>query len=180
MSVGWQEFEMEAWFPEYGCSVVVARAFTNSQSGKAHFILFERIFDVMKQDTGIENVRAAMMSLASAEPLAELPGTLDLIQRQGGKKGNDWLNDKLAAEGFALAGICRQRSLNPVESWKAAPNTTNGNEQAHRDANRNGVHLSLFAGIMRILQYDSRKKKLINITTQTDIPVCDNHSTDFE
>ncbi|KIJ29181.1 hypothetical protein M422DRAFT_269448 [Sphaerobolus stellatus SS14] len=234
---GWQEFEMEAWFPEYGRSVVVARTFTNSQSGKAHFILFERIFDIMKQDTGIEvrfrhihgegidmvtadqhkgqalglgkfcqklcrdrpgycaynhtrplhelspyehlarfyrlcfqhystkvhdlrghvseNVCAAMMSLASAEPLADLPGTLDLIRRQGGKKGNDWLNDKLAAEGFALAGICRQRSLIPVESWKAAPNTTNGNEQAHRDANRDGVHLSLFAGIMRILQYDS-------------------------
>ncbi|KIJ46710.1 hypothetical protein M422DRAFT_249875 [Sphaerobolus stellatus SS14] len=240
---GWQEFEMEVWFPEHECSVVVAHAFTNSKSGEAHLILFERIFDVMKQDTGIEvrfrhihgegidtvtadqhkgqtlglgkfcqklccdrpgyctynhtcplhelspyehlahfyqlcfqhystkvhdlcghvseNIHAAMMSLASAEPLTDLPETLDLIQRQGGKKGNDWLNDKLAAEGFALAGICRQRSLIPVKSWKAAPNTTNGNEQAHRDANRDG-------------------KNLINITTQTDIPVCDNCSTDFE
>ncbi|KIJ30983.1 hypothetical protein M422DRAFT_267398 [Sphaerobolus stellatus SS14] len=91
-----------------------------------------------------EHVQAAMMRLASAEPLADLPGILDLIHCEGRKKGNDWLKDKLVADRYALTGICCQMSLIPVESWKAGPNTTNGNEQAHRDANRDGIRLSLF------------------------------------
>ncbi|KIJ44485.1 hypothetical protein M422DRAFT_252089 [Sphaerobolus stellatus SS14] len=89
-----------------------------------------------------------MMSLASAEPLADLPGILDLLRREGRKKGKDWLKDKLVADEFALTGICHQMRLIPVENWKAGPNTTNRNEQAHRDANRDGIWLSFFAGIM--------------------------------
>ncbi|KAF8587722.1 hypothetical protein K439DRAFT_1614148 [Ramaria rubella] len=48
----WQEFEIEAWFPEYLCSIVVARAFTTSQSAEAHHILFNRIFLIVHKDTG--------------------------------------------------------------------------------------------------------------------------------
>ncbi|KIJ23167.1 hypothetical protein M422DRAFT_276315 [Sphaerobolus stellatus SS14] len=48
----WQEFEIEAWFPEYSRSVVVARAFTTSQSAAAHHVLFKRIFEIVEADTG--------------------------------------------------------------------------------------------------------------------------------
>ncbi|KIJ48853.1 hypothetical protein M422DRAFT_247218 [Sphaerobolus stellatus SS14] len=61
-----------------------------------------------------------MMSLASADPLADLAGTLALIRWEGGKKGNDWLNDKLSVEGFALAGVMLREKLNTcqrLEGW---------------------------------------------------------------
>ncbi|KAF8573740.1 hypothetical protein K439DRAFT_1624842 [Ramaria rubella] len=45
-------FEIEAWFPEYLRSIVVARAFTTSQSPEAHHILFNRIFAIVHEDTG--------------------------------------------------------------------------------------------------------------------------------
>jgi hypothetical protein len=66
---GWQEFEIESWDTEHcrceslfvpssiqidGFSAVVsARAFTTSQSAKAHLILFQRIFDIASADTGL-------------------------------------------------------------------------------------------------------------------------------
>ncbi|KAG2086384.1 uncharacterized protein F5147DRAFT_588546 [Suillus discolor] len=50
---GWQEFEIESWDSINGSSAVVsARAFTTSQSVKAHLILFQRIFDIASADTG--------------------------------------------------------------------------------------------------------------------------------
>ncbi|KAF8583905.1 hypothetical protein K439DRAFT_1617115 [Ramaria rubella] len=165
----WQEFEIEAWFPEYVCSIVVARAFTTSQSAAAHLILFTRIFAIVEQETGqivhfrhihgegfdsvvadehhgqglgsslkillvllriAPKIRQAMMSLASAEPLPDLEGTLQLI-RTGGKRAADWLKDKEAASGFSLAAIYQPASKIPLDMWKASPSTSNGNEQAH-------------------------------------------------
>ncbi|KIJ38133.1 hypothetical protein M422DRAFT_259286 [Sphaerobolus stellatus SS14] len=46
------QFEIEAWFPKYSRSIVVARAFTTSQSAAAHQILFRRIFEIVEADTG--------------------------------------------------------------------------------------------------------------------------------
>ncbi|KAF8572617.1 hypothetical protein K439DRAFT_1665995 [Ramaria rubella] len=48
----WQEFEIEAWFSEYLRSIVVACAFTTSQSAAAHHILFHCIFAIVHKDTG--------------------------------------------------------------------------------------------------------------------------------
>ncbi|KIJ39135.1 hypothetical protein M422DRAFT_258014 [Sphaerobolus stellatus SS14] len=48
----WQEFKIEAWFPEYSWFVVIACAFTTSQSAKAHKVLFQRIFAIVEADTG--------------------------------------------------------------------------------------------------------------------------------
>ncbi|KAF8589348.1 hypothetical protein K439DRAFT_1612787 [Ramaria rubella] len=224
----WQEFEIEVWFPEYLHSIVVARAFTTSQSAEAHRILFNRIFAIVHEDTGktvqfrhihgvgfntfmadghlgqalglglcceeicqsmagycaiewtkalymltpyehlariyrycfahfVRNVltlkgyislevQATMMSLASAEPLPNFEATLQQI-REGGKK---------AAGGFALAALYQPASKIPIKVWKASPSTSNGNEQAHRSINRDGVKLTMLAGIMRGMQYDSR------------------------
>ncbi|KIJ53896.1 hypothetical protein M422DRAFT_242163 [Sphaerobolus stellatus SS14] len=247
---GWQEFEIESWFPQYSRSIVVARAYITSQSADAHLILFRRIFDVMKEDTGcavrfrhihsegIEtvtadqhrgqalglgkfcqeicrnldgsclydpklplckltppqhlscflricfqhisakvhglsshvqpNVVAAMMSLASAHELEDFDGTLAIIRR-GGKKAADWLKDKLAADGFALAGMYRPKSKIPLDIWQAAPNTTNGNEQAHRNINRRGTKQSLFAGLVHGLHHDTAAMVGVQVLVTHDI-----------
>ncbi|KIJ31740.1 hypothetical protein M422DRAFT_266489 [Sphaerobolus stellatus SS14] len=95
-----------------------------------------------------ENVRTSMMALASAE---ELPAPIyDLVIStilSGGKKAVDWLKDKEAADGWALAAIYRPKSKIPLDVWKAAPSTSNGNEQAHRNINRDGTKLSVLAVI---------------------------------
>ncbi|KIJ42957.1 hypothetical protein M422DRAFT_253749 [Sphaerobolus stellatus SS14] len=44
--------ESDAWFSQYNLSIVMARAFINSQSSKAHLILFQRIFGIAEADTG--------------------------------------------------------------------------------------------------------------------------------
>ncbi|KAF8522905.1 hypothetical protein BU17DRAFT_44275 [Hysterangium stoloniferum] len=88
-----------------------------------------------------------MMSLYSAEPLPDFEGTLQLIC-SGGKKAADWLKDKEAASGFISAGIYQPLSKIPLEIWKASPSTSNGNEQAHRNINRDGIKLTMLVGIM--------------------------------
>ncbi|KAF8525595.1 hypothetical protein BU17DRAFT_41669, partial [Hysterangium stoloniferum] len=256
----WQEFEVEAWFPEYSRSIVVTRAFTTSQSALAHKILFRCIFNIVEEDTGskvkfrhihgegfdsvmadghrgqalglglyceeicrgmtgycaIEHtkalhtlspyehlarlyrlcfthftrkignlkghvtlpIRAAMMSLYSAEPLPDFEGTLQLI-RSGGKKAADWLKDKEAASGFALAGIYQPLSKIPLEIWKASPLISNGNEQAHRNINRDGIKLTMLAGIMRGMQFDSRCMVSLNILCKYGINMRDQQATHF-
>ena len=67
---GWQEFEIESWdvrcqrCKHYNCvvfltlmclpAIVGARAFTTSQTAQAHLVLFQRIFDIAKADTGLD------------------------------------------------------------------------------------------------------------------------------
>ena len=67
---GWQEFEIESWDANcqrckyFSCivymtlihlpAVVGARAFTTSQTAQAHVILVRRIFDIAKEDTGLD------------------------------------------------------------------------------------------------------------------------------
>ncbi|KAF8582842.1 hypothetical protein K439DRAFT_1350218 [Ramaria rubella] len=256
----WQEFEIEAWFPEYLRSIVVAHAFTTSQSAEAHRILFNRIFAIVHEDTGktvqfrhihsvgfdtfmadrhlgqalglglcceeicqsmagycaiewtkvlymltpyehlariyrycfahfVRNVltlkgyislevQAAMMSLASAEPLPNFEATLQQI-REGGKKAADWLKNKQSAGGFALAALYQPASKIPIKVWKASPSTSNGNEQAHRSINRDGVKLTMLAGIMRGMQYDSRAMTGLQLLSTYGISSRDQQPTHF-
>ncbi|KZP27764.1 hypothetical protein FIBSPDRAFT_730391 [Athelia psychrophila] len=173
---GWEEFEIETWDADSKQSVVGARAFTTSQTARAHFILLKRIFEIASSDTSLpvrfkhihgdgfeawiadahkgqglgvglfceylcrdlpgycpresgrllrslgpyehlkrfyricvthfkrnihkmrghvsHDVRAAMLSLASSEPHADLEGTFTLI-RNGGKKASGEFNTVL-------------------------------------------------------------------------------------
>ncbi|KAG6374578.1 hypothetical protein JVT61DRAFT_3932 [Boletus reticuloceps] len=50
----WEEFEIETWDNRHMRSIVVAHAFTTSESAAAHLILFTRIFEIVKHDTGLE------------------------------------------------------------------------------------------------------------------------------
>ena len=67
-----------------------------------------------------------------------------------------WWKDKLESNRFGLKAIYRPASFIPEEIWKACPATTNGNEQAHRDVNRDGTNLTLLGGIMQGKAYDNR------------------------
>ncbi|KAG2040955.1 hypothetical protein BDR03DRAFT_73762 [Suillus americanus] len=47
--------------------------------------------------------------------------------------------------------------------WRACPATTNGNEQAHRNVNRDGVNLTLLGGIMRGRVFDDRAAQSVDL-----------------
>ena len=73
-----------------------------------------------------------------------------------------WLKDKESAK-FMIPALYQPCSLIPLCIWKASPSTTNGNEQAHRNINRDGVGLTLLAGVMRGQQHDTRMISSINL-----------------
>ncbi|TDL13756.1 hypothetical protein BD410DRAFT_720612 [Rickenella mellea] len=123
-------------------------------------------------------VQVAMLSLSSAEVHPDLQGAFATI-RAGGKKANAWLDDKLTGSKFAFPAIYQPVSKIPIEVWRASPATTNGNEQAHRGINRDGVNLTLLAGIMRGMQYDARAIKSIVSFAEVGIHSRDQTSTHF-
>ena len=73
----------------------------------------------------------------------------------------------------------RPLSLIPEDIWKATPATSNGNEQAHRDVNRDGTKLSLLGGVMRGREYDHRAIISHELQDNERIYVRDQLSTDF-
>ncbi|KIJ41597.1 hypothetical protein M422DRAFT_255518 [Sphaerobolus stellatus SS14] len=95
-----------------------------------------------------EKVCTCMMTLASSEELpAPVYDSVVSTILSGGKKAVDWFKDKEAADGWALAAIYHPKSKIPLYIWKAAPSTSNGNEQAHRNINRDGTKLSVVAAL---------------------------------
>ncbi|KAF8580502.1 hypothetical protein K439DRAFT_1265867, partial [Ramaria rubella] len=64
--------------------------------------------------------------------------------------------NKVSACRFALAALYQPASQIPIDIWKVSPSTSNGNEQAHCSINRDSVKLTMLAGIMHGMQYDSR------------------------
>ncbi|KIJ51984.1 hypothetical protein M422DRAFT_243559 [Sphaerobolus stellatus SS14] len=96
-----------------------------------------------------ENDRTTMMSLASVEELPQ-PMYTHIVNtiKSGGKKAVDWFKDKEAADGWALAAIYCPKSKIPIHVWKAAPSTSNGIEQAHRNINWEGTKLATVAAIL--------------------------------
>ncbi|KAG1819692.1 uncharacterized protein BJ212DRAFT_1298130 [Suillus subaureus] len=180
-----KEFEFESWDIAHMKSIIGARAFTTSQSAQAHFILFQQIFEIASADTGIQTIIAdghkgqglslgilhsqvpkdmeiAMLTIASMEPHPDLQGTLTKIKK-GGKKAAAWLKDKIEGTKFTLLALYQPNSLIPLEIWKASLTTMNGNEQAHRNVNHDGVGLTLLGGIMQGFHYDE------NISTSLDL-----------
>ncbi|KAG2049662.1 hypothetical protein BDR06DRAFT_845566, partial [Suillus hirtellus] len=84
----------------------------------------------------------------------DLQGTLKKIKK-GGQKAAVWLKDKIEGTKFALPALYQPNSLIPLKIWKASPTTTNGNEQAHRNINHDGVGLTLLGGIMPGFHYNT-------------------------
>jgi len=78
------------------------------------------------------------------------------------------LKDKKSSP-FVIPAIYRPASKIPLEVWQAAPWTTNGNEQAHRSINRDGIGLSVVAAGNFGLQYDSRMLSSIKLAKAESI-----------
>ncbi|EJD37548.1 hypothetical protein AURDEDRAFT_173406 [Auricularia subglabra TFB-10046 SS5] len=102
-----------------------------------------------------QDVLEAMKSLSGTAAIEDLEATFALI-RSGGKKAAAWLSDKLKGSRWALRALNQPLSHIPLEKWKAAPRTTNGNEQAHHNVNLDGTHLALLVGIMHGSEFDAR------------------------
>lgn len=90
-----------------------------------------------------------------------------------------WLKDKRIGSKFALPALYQPMSLIPLEIWKSAPSTTNGNEQAHRNINRDGVNLTMLGGIMRAMQYDARAMGTLELHSSQGIYSRDQTATHF-
>ncbi|KAF8994773.1 hypothetical protein BDQ17DRAFT_1251365, partial [Cyathus striatus] len=255
----WQEFEMETWDTNGMKSIVGARAFTTSQSVRAHFILFKRIFDFATKITGLPvqfqhihgtgyyiwiadahkgqalgvglycemlcqdlkincpveparrmkdltpydhlrrfyrlctvhfkrhinylrsyettEVIDAMYSLASTT-MHDITPICDIIRNSGTGKAKAWLNDKLKTK-FVIPAINQKQSLIPLRVWQSSPSSTNGNEQSHRDINRDGINLTMLGGIMHGMQYDFRIHSSVALLLTQGINMRDQFSTDF-
>jgi len=87
------------------------------------------------------------------------------------------LKDKVETNQFALPALYHPASLIPEDIWCAYPATTNGNEQAHRNVNRDGVNLTLLGGIMRGRAFDDRAAQSIDVHASLGIDTCDRDST---
>jgi hypothetical protein len=79
--------------------------------------------------------------------------------------------------GFVIPALYFPKSLMPPEVWKASPTTTNGNEQAHRNINRDGISLTLLGGVMHGQDYDTQVSKSIKAHSMYGIQTRDKAST---
>ncbi|KAF8997022.1 hypothetical protein BDQ17DRAFT_1249116, partial [Cyathus striatus] len=98
----------------------------------------------------------AMFSLATTVP-QDLKHLYAVIEA-GGPKACAWLKDKIDAK-FVIPAIHHAESLIPLNVWQSSPSSTNGNEQAHRDVNRDGINLTVLGGVMRGMHRDFRAMK---------------------
>ncbi|KAJ7860303.1 hypothetical protein B0H13DRAFT_2569623 [Mycena leptocephala] len=189
LSGKWQEFEMETWELDRMKSVIGTRAFTTSQSAEAHLILFTRIFEIAFEDTGVscrfrhihgEGFELWITDAHKGQALVhpDLNGAFWIIEN-GGRKAKAWLKDKQVGSKFALPALYQPASLIPLEIWKSAPSTTNGNEQAHRNINRDGVNLTMLGAIMRGMQYDARAMGALELHASQGIYSRDQTATHF-
>ncbi|KAF5382081.1 hypothetical protein D9615_004312 [Tricholomella constricta] len=125
-----------------------------------------------------KDVRIAMLSLASSQPHACLEETLRFIEA-GGQKAKAWLNDKRTGSKFVLPAVYQPMSLIPIQFWKASASTSNGNEQAHRNINRDGINLTMLAGIMRGMQYDGRAMASLELHASLGVNARDQAATHY-
>ncbi|KAJ7688326.1 hypothetical protein B0H14DRAFT_2653299 [Mycena olivaceomarginata] len=125
-----------------------------------------------------QQVRAAMLSLSSSQVHPDLESAFRIIEN-GGRKAKAWLKDKRTGSKFALPALYQSHSLIPLEIWKSAPSTSNGNEQSHRNVNRDGVNLTMLGGIMRGMQYDARAMGALELHASQGIYARDQTATHF-
>ncbi|KAF8998098.1 hypothetical protein BDQ17DRAFT_1195993, partial [Cyathus striatus] len=64
-----------------------------------------------------------------------------------------WLLDKIDAK-FVIPALYHPQSKIPLDVWQASLSSTNGNEQACRNINCDGINLTLLGGIMHGMHYD--------------------------
>ncbi|KAF8997410.1 hypothetical protein BDQ17DRAFT_1429090 [Cyathus striatus] len=118
-----------------------------------------------------------MQASLSSTTERNLDPIFDIINT-GGPKAEAWLKDKKKAK-FVIPAIYQPASLIPLEIWQASASSTNGNEQAHRNINHDGINLTLLGGIMRGMQYDFYVHSSINLHSSQGIYMRDQLATEF-
>jgi hypothetical protein len=125
-----------------------------------------------------DQVRWLMRSLICLEH-DDWDGTIQAIKEQGGKAGSgayklkavlnssdplipDWVRDKETSK-FAFPAMCWEKSFIPLLIWRAGDNTSNVIEQAHEDANREGLRCSLVGGLEKGRALDELKMKTVEV-----------------
>ncbi|EAU88652.2 hypothetical protein CC1G_01025 [Coprinopsis cinerea okayama7 len=106
-----------------------------------------------------DGIKKTMRSLVCMHH-ADWEGALSEIRANGGKAGNDWLNDKIRSK-FAFPAMCWEKSFIPELIWQMGESTTNLIEALHADANREGVACSLVGGFYKGLRFDELKEKTL-------------------
>ena len=89
------------------------------------------------------------------------------------------MKDKEVTSPFAIPALYQPMSKIPLDVWKSSPSTSNGNEQAHRSINRDGVKLTMLAGIHRGMQYDHRAMHSVEVLQYHGIHTRDQTATHF-
>ncbi|KAJ7159144.1 hypothetical protein C8R43DRAFT_882333 [Mycena crocata] len=123
-----------------------------------------------------QEVRNAMLSLSSSQEHPNLEEAFWVIEN-GGSQSQEF--DKHVGTKSALPALYQPASLIPLELWKSTPDSSNRNEQAHRNINRDGVNLTMLGGIMRGMQYDARAMGALDLHSSQDIYVRDQTATHF-
>ncbi|KIJ35226.1 hypothetical protein M422DRAFT_262607 [Sphaerobolus stellatus SS14] len=116
----------------------------------AHFFIqcinhYERKIKNLGDKISVE-CRRAMHSLASTSPVPDFEANKDIIRRDS-KSARDWLQDKEVHQ-FMFPALYFPLSKMPLTIWQASPHTSNGNEQAHRTINRDGIKMALLAAVV--------------------------------
>lgn len=88
-----------------------------------------------------------------------------------------WLKDKLEGNKFALPALYHPASLIPLDIWKGMAPSTNSGEQQHRNVYRDGINLTMVAGISRGMQYDWRAMASLDVYRTTGIQGRDQPAT---
>ncbi|KAJ7801392.1 hypothetical protein B0H14DRAFT_3155568 [Mycena olivaceomarginata] len=88
--------------------------------------------------------------------------TIVEIQIQGGKAGNNWVQDKIRSK-FAFPALCWEKSFIPQDVWKAGDGHSNLIESVHADVNREGVRCTLVGGLKKGQVFDNMKMKTLEV-----------------
>ncbi|KAI0038238.1 hypothetical protein FA95DRAFT_1505941, partial [Auriscalpium vulgare] len=95
-------------------------------------------------------------------------GALEFIEREGGRAGNAWLQDKVRSH-FAFPGMCWKKSHIPLDVWRAGDRNSNLIEAAHADVNREGTGCTLVSGVGHAHRFDSFKLKTLRANEITGV-----------
>ncbi|CAG8515864.1 304_t:CDS:10 [Cetraspora pellucida] len=144
---------------------VFAHAFTILQTANTYKKLFEELFTCVEQDCGhsveFQHIHSHGIGCILADEhydqaLAyEVMNTLEFLEHCEIPGIADWVQDK--KQPWILAGLSPAFTKMEQTIWTSTPFTTNAEESAHANINRNGHNLSLLAAINKAKEFDKHQ-----------------------
>ncbi|KAK0437282.1 uncharacterized protein EV420DRAFT_1652109 [Desarmillaria tabescens] len=196
---GWKEFELVSVDHETSQVVVLCRAFMNSQSARAHQVLFVTIrpkawASIFK--TSLERpyehihrlyrvctahiTRGITSSGVQDYAVKDKMHSLVCIRHPNWDETLAYIEREGGVSGrnwlfnkihskFAMQGMCWERSFVPLNIWQAGDATTNAVEMSHIDIYREGMPCSLIGGISRARYYDKMRLQTHRVSQKTGV-----------